>query len=176
MSRSITCLIAVSALSALLTLTPPTAHAIPAAGDYVFTSGLTGTFTSDGNQLTAWAIQDPLLSTLIWTDTASTTQSAISDTTVSFFTSIGDTSTLLGDVRILQVLFTPEFPSDAFHAQHFVDAGLINFASSPVTYEVVSPTSVPEPSAVVLQGLALGVLALMGYVRRQQRHAGLQVG
>ncbi len=34
-------------------------YAIPIAGDYVFTNGLTGTFTSDGSQLTAWNITVP---------------------------------------------------------------------------------------------------------------------
>lgn len=33
---------------------PTPAQAIPMAGDYMFTSTFTGTFTSDGTMLTAW--------------------------------------------------------------------------------------------------------------------------
>lgn len=40
-------------------LASPQAFAIPASGDYEFTGGLTGTFTSDGSQLTNWNIGDP---------------------------------------------------------------------------------------------------------------------
>lgn len=39
---------------------PTTSYAIPLAGNYTFTSGLTGTFTSDGANLTAWDIIGPL--------------------------------------------------------------------------------------------------------------------
>ena len=40
-----------------LILSASPAHAIPVAGDYQFTSGLSGTFTSNGNSLSAWEIQ-----------------------------------------------------------------------------------------------------------------------
>ena len=177
MQRSFTFLIALLAVTALLTLTAPAAHAIPVAGDYVFTSGLTGTFTSDSTQLTAWAIQDPLLSTLILSDTApppQNTSAVDSNNSDAFYRYIGDLNTGLGEVRFLQVSWMPGFPADTFTAAHYMDGVPINFSNGPVTFQAVSPGTVPEPSSVALLGL--GLIALMGYIRRQQRQAGVQVG
>lgn len=63
---------------AVSAITPTTSHAIPSAGDYIFTSGLTGTFTSDGTQLTKWSITDP--GNFLW-ETQSTPGIDLNDTT-----------------------------------------------------------------------------------------------
>ena len=161
MRRSFISLMAVSALNALLTIAPPTAHAIPTAGDYVFTSGLTGTFTSTGSSLSAWQITDP----------SGNPYNSLTDTVV-------DNSPVLFAVKT-----GPDFPflqlewdisglgNHAF--QYVLDSGFAS-GSLPMTFQAVSSSSVPEPSAVVLLGI--GLLALVGYVRRQRHHAELQVG
>ena len=59
MRRSITCLIAIWAFSALLTLSLPASHAMSVAGTYDLTNGLTGYFTTDGASLTDWYFTDP---------------------------------------------------------------------------------------------------------------------
>lgn len=52
-------LITLVLFTASIGMGPQPAQAIPTAGDYIFTSGLSGTFTSDGSMLTVWHITDP---------------------------------------------------------------------------------------------------------------------
>ena len=155
LSRSITCLLAVGAVSALLTLAPPAAHAIPVAGDYEFTSGLTGTFTSDGNSLTAWSFRDPLTSVL-WRN--------------------NDPSIQVNDNNEYGLLLGTSFfgalqLSWGFGIVHVAPPNV--FATYDITFKKPSE-NVPEPSAGLL--LLAGLVMLVGYGWRQQRHAGLQVG
>ena len=75
------------------TITPATSHAIPVAGDYTFTSGFTGTFTSNGNALTVWSFSVP--STIVlWTDSDPSVRPATNGNTIFF------AATQAGDVRI----------------------------------------------------------------------------
>ena len=48
-----------SLMGGVAAVAPTNSYAIPSSGNYVFTSGLTGTFTSNGTSLTAWDIFGP---------------------------------------------------------------------------------------------------------------------
>ncbi len=52
-------LMTLSLVGVAAAVNPTSSYAIPSAGTYVFTSGLTGTFTSNGTSLTAWDILGP---------------------------------------------------------------------------------------------------------------------
>ena len=58
-------LVGLSLLGGVAVVAPTQSYAIPVAGEYAFTSGLSGTFTSDGSKLTAWNILGPLGSTFV---------------------------------------------------------------------------------------------------------------
>lgn len=142
------------------TITPATSHAIPVAGDYAFTSGFTGTFTSNGNAVTIWSFSVP--STIVlWTDSDPSVRPTTNDNTIFF------AATQAGDVRI-------DWSSNSFTARLNLTAGGIGSFDGPFSYQLATNGTVPEPSSVVLAGV--GLLLLLGYGWRQRRHAGLQVG
>ena len=162
----LTSLTVVSALSALLILPPPS-HAIPVAGNYEFTSGLTGTFTSNGTQLTSWSFTDPLDS--LWHITWNPTVRTISNNPSLFeqgdffggrfgvliFNVKIDWNSNHFDARRLDTTITPPIDGSLNGIYSFTPAG------SPV----------PEPSTFGL--LVAGLVALLAYKRH---HAGLQIG
>ena len=135
--------------------TAATAHAIPVQGDYVFTSGLSGTFSSDGSKLTAWNIIDP--NAITWANTNLTQTVVFND------------SSYLG----LQSGTAAQILLDWGRAHVNGNAGR-QFFSNNFSFIVAPPTAVPEPRSGSL--LALGLLALLGYGWRQRRQAGLQIG
>ena len=135
---------------------PATSQAIPVAGNYLLTSGLTGTFTSDGNKLTAWAITDAF--NIVWTPTT-TFSSAVLVNGADEFIQGQDQLPLHGLIIDWTLNEATSF-------------NIFDFNISTITYKVVS--NVPEPSGLALVGLGLGVLALYGV--RQRRQTELQVG
>ena len=142
------------------TITPATSHAIPVAGDYTFTSGFTGTFTSNGNALTVWSFSVP--STIVrWTDSDPSVRPATNGNTIFF------AATQAGDVRI-------DWSSNSFTARLNLTAGGIGSFDGPFNYQPAINGTVPESSSAALTGV--GLLLLPGYGWRQRRHAGLQVG
>ena len=162
--RSITCLLAVGAVSALLTLSPPTAHAIPVAGDYVFTSGLTGTFTSTGTSLSAWNFGE-VGSVLVYNNTNGS-QIVNLNNALQFRAAINPS------IQEIEINWNPLSAPGQAGIVDYQNGGQVR----PYIYTYTPVTAVPEPPTVVLQGLALAVLALMGSIRRQRHQAGLQVG
>ena len=140
---------------AVSAVTPTTSHAIPSAGDYTFTSGLTGTFTSDGTQLTKWSITDP--GNFLW-ETPSTPSIDLNDT-ISFRIGTLDANNNLSILWPLN-MFT------------WVEGGVIQAARS----FAFAPNTQTVPEGTMIWLLALGLLALLGYDRRQRRQVGVQVG
>lgn len=142
------------------TITPATSHAIPVAGDYTFTSGFTGTFTSNGNALTVWSFSVP--STIVlWTDSDPSVRPATNGNTIFF------AATQAGDVRI-------DWSNTSFTARLNLTAGGIGSFDGPFSYQPAINGTVTESSSAALTGV--GLLLLLGYGWRQRRHAGLQVG
>lgn len=135
-----------SLVGGAVVVTPSSSHAIPSAGNYVFTSGLTGTFTSNGISLTAWDIWGPS-STHYLTGTTTLNNSNV-------FTQIVGTKGL-GISWALNV---------------FGEGGLnpLGGVLKNVTYQ----RGVPETSTIILFSLSLVGLILFSWRRRQ---AGAQV-
>lgn len=139
-------------------ITPAMSHAISLAGDYIFTSVFTGTFTSDGSALTVWSFSVP--STVVhWTDSQFFIINANDSTTFS-------AATQAGDVRI-------DWTSNSFTARLNLTAGGIGNFAGPFSFQQATNGTVPEPSGFGLMGLGLGLLALVDYVWRQRRGAWL---
>lgn len=152
---------------AITAMTPSSSHAIPTAGDYIFTSGPTGTFTSSGTDLTAWSITDLFGKTWSNLDNSLTLQANGPDV----FEQIGDPSTLNGVPELLRIVWTDLTTQ---HAGKMASGCCVATAPIPFTYTRV--TSVPEPASLILVGLGLSLLVLVGYVNRQRHQGGLQVG
>jgi hypothetical protein len=142
---------------------PNGSHAIPVAGEYVFISGLTGTFTSDGNRLTAWSIDDPNTD-VVW-NSANTLQEVTSNVDLQFvtrFNSGGDT----GTTSTLEIVWddlsfaTIIRPNDSNGEEELrIDSGIVAFGPQ--------RASVPEPSSIL--SALIGVALLAAYTLRQRR-------
>lgn len=142
-----------------ITITPATSHAIPVAGDYTFTNGFTGTFTSDGNALTVWSFSVP--STIVlWTNSEPGVSPTTNDSTTFF------AATQAGDVRI-------DWSSSSFTGRLNLSAGGIGDFAGPFSYQPATNGTVHEASSAVFTGV--GLLLVLGYGWQQRRETGLQV-
>ncbi len=133
----------------MLAATP--AEAIPVASDYLFTSGLTGTFTSTGSSLSAWEIQFGTLQ----------------------FSSSSD-FLFRNEVDIFETDFFLSFVS--LHIDWRVNRFIIPQASIDSQF-LFSPavSSVPEPATGLL--VLTGILGFVGYHQwRPRKQNELQAG
>ena len=150
--------------SALLAVSAPSAHAIPIAGDYTFTSGLIGTFTSNGNELTAWDITDPFGVSYVGT---SPTDSDFNEPQIF-------RDYQLSPFYVFTIRWDPNssvsFQSTALTASHTT---ILDVRRGQAFYEP-APAGVPEPSSGLLVLAGLFVLLVHG-VRRSYR-TGAQIG
>jgi len=153
-SRCITGILLLSA--SFLICAPAPAHAIPVAGDYEFTSGLTGNFTSDGSQLTSWNFSDPVGS-MIWSNTSSSFQNVSVNNTSSFASNIN----VGGITNYYYISLLWDNGSYSF----FLDSVKPIQLQGTATWQVT--TAVVEPSPMWL--VAMGLLAVLGYGYRQRR-------
>ena len=144
---------------------PNRAEAIPLAGAYQWNSGqdITGTFTSNGSALTAW---DMSLFGATFKTGATVTNTAtvfvqVNTDTLSITWQGNDPTLDIAGITFI-------------HPTRLGIPGVTNFSAG---YSlVVPPTTVPEPTSLMLLALGLGLLACMGYGRRQRRQTGLQIG
>ena len=139
----------------LFILGPTPAQAIPVAGDYMFTSGLTGTFTSDGSQLTQWAITDT--NSYLWSNT-DVSQLEVLNNSFQFWYNNGDLT------RSINISWSG--PSVC----NVRGGGCESPDNVPISYQSASVTI---PGTV--GPFALGFLALVAYEWRQRRQAEMQV-
>ncbi len=159
-------LIAIGAFGSLLTLSPPAAHAIPAAGDYVFTSLFSGSFTSTGSSLSAWQFTTP----------SGHSFSSITDLVHlndDYTLEVYDSTFIIPGVPFAQITWDSTGFGDSF-VQYYVNSSPFIESSYGLTFIPAPSSSVPEPSAGLL--LLAGLVMLMGYGWRQQRQAEMQVG
>jgi len=147
-------LLSLGVLTTIIGLTPTVSYAIPSAGNYSFTSGLTGNFTSDGTQLTVYHIE-ALYNT--WDSTHSWEIVVQNDSTS--FTALTDDK-----APCLYCGVTLYWPTD--HAWVRV-GGLSWLDVGQFTY------TVPETTSMSLIVLGLGLLVLVDYRGRQRRQAGV---
>lgn len=148
----------------IIIMTSGPVHAIPMAGNYAFTSGFTGIFTSDGTKLTAWDFRDP--SNYHWSDRIIIDRNEIVLVHANDANGFGanlHNRHLLNEVDLQY----SQTNSSAFRYSFF------NFSAPPGnnngsgigTFHVAS--SVPIPSTFL--PFVLGLLILVGYHWRQQR-------
>ncbi len=135
-----------------LMLAASPAEAIPVAGDYLFTSGLTGTFTSTGSSLSAWEIQfgpaawSNLSSIIVFQNNADIFEN---DSFLTF-------DSLHLDWRVNRYIIPTRGLAEG------------SFSFSPVS-------SVPEPGTGLL--VVTGILGFVGYHQwRLRKQNGLQAG
>lgn len=140
-------------LGAFLALTPTPAHAIPVQGDYLFTSGLTGTFSSDGSKVTIWDFIDPF--NVHWT------------------AADGPSQVFLNNASFLSLSNKTNFV--VLDWSSFIARVVGPNGNSATIFTIDSAqTPIPEPSSGLLLLAGLGLLAAYGL--RQRRQAGLQIG
>jgi hypothetical protein len=168
-------LLLVSVFSALLTFASPlTSHAIPIAGNYMFTSGLTGTFTSDGNQLTTWNFTDPLDSILPVTWDSSSPLKFVSSNTPTSFLQEESGRIVGGPGTFFLYQVSIDWTSNQFNANRFDDSfapPIDEVFNGTYSFAPATGNPVPEPSTFGL--LAIGLVTFVAYKRRQ---AGQLVG
>lgn len=152
---------------AITAMTPSSSHAIPTAGDYIFTSGPTGTFTSSGTDLTAWSITD--LSGKTWSNLDNSLTLLANGP--NFFEQTGAQSALNGLPERLFISWTDLTTQISFK----IAEGCCR-TTVPLSFTYTSVAPVPEPASLVLMSLGLGLLLLVDFVRRRRRQGGLQVG
>lgn len=156
-------------VAALVTLPPAVSHAVPVAGDYVFSAGLAGSFHSNGTFLDSWHMQIP--------DTA-----AVFDDTFSNQVILRNDSQVFWDRNVLPFITVDYFDLVIVWPLNFsqlsvklIDREDVVFDHpSIIEYFPTSPTAVPEPPSISL--LMLAILALLGYGWRKQRQARLMIG
>jgi hypothetical protein len=131
-------------------LAPSASHAIPSAGNYVFTTGFSGTFTSNGDHLTAWHINDSIAH-IVW-DSSSIV--GLNDT--SYFSLVDPSSS-----SSLTFLWANGFATET-------TGGLVR-DFIPLSYQ--PSASVPE--TVIYWLLVAGLLSLLvyGWLQRRQTEA-----
>lgn len=133
-----------SLLGGVAVVAPTASYALPLPGDYVFTSGLTGTFTSDGAKLTAWDIAGPLGGHF------TTGKTALNDSDL-----------------FITLLERPSLSLIWADAKFFEDTVTGALSTNTFTF---SSTAVPEASTIILGVLGLvGVMACPWH-RRQCSH------
>lgn len=141
-SRKVTVAMAVLGLvGGVAAITPTSSYAIPSAGSYVFTSGLTGTFTSNGTSLTAWDIFGP--------------------SSTHYLTG----STLLNTSNVFTQVVGTKALGISWLLNGFGEGSLnpLGGTLKSVTYQL----SVPEASTIILFSLSLVGLMLFSWRRRQ---------
>lgn len=151
-------------LSALSGVAAPSAHAIPIAGDYTFTSGLVGTFTSNGNELTAWHITDPFGISYAGT---SPTDSDFNEPQI--FRDYQFSPFYVFAMRWDQNM-SVSFQSTALDAAHTT---ILDVRRGQASYEAAS-AGVPEPSSGLL--VLAGLFMLMVHGVRRSHRTGAQIG
>ncbi len=130
-------------------------YAIPIAGNYTFTNGLTGTFTSDGSQLTAWDITVPSLSSTVFCDACG---QQIPTNDISFFHTINKSITPNEELSI-------SWSNNSWSLlQETLETGTFDYKGK--------AAGVPEPSFVML--FASGLLAVFLYGWQQRRRTVFQ--
>ncbi|MBH0177826.1 MAG: PEP-CTERM sorting domain-containing protein [Nitrospira sp.] len=154
----------VAVLVSLPCLAPPAAEAIPLLGTYEWNAGqsISGTFTSNGTELTAWNMT---VSTYTWT-----TGSTLDNNLLSFEQEV------LSPIYHYLIIHWASDSSALFAARMHASSGDFTHINGipPISFSRVA--SVPEPSSLLQLALGSGLLAGLGYVRRQRREAGLQIG
>lgn len=159
-------------IGSLMFTTP--AGAIPTAGNYQFTSGLTGTFTSTGFSLSEWSFTD--VTGLHWANHMGSAPVLSNDKFLfrqhQFEFPPGADQTLNPFNRILTI----DWATPILYNMRAIREGFIPNLGPPLTLTwAIQPTAtVPEPSSASMAGL--GLLLLLGYGWWQRRQAGLQVG
>lgn len=134
---------------ACLGVTSPS-HAIPIAGNYTFTNGLTGSFTSDGNQLTAWNITIPSLTSTVFCKACG--QQTQTNSSALFLT--------------INKSVTPNEELSILWSKNSWSLQLETLETGTFTYKA-NRAGVPEPSAVMLLASGLIVLSLYGWQQRR---------
>lgn len=141
--------------SALTVLSPVPAQAIPSAGDYTFTSGFTGTFTSNGTSVTEYNFIDAV--GMLWLRRIPVILEMQNN--VTYFA-------LLNDFNGATLIW------------NWADGVFADCQGTACRIGTMSYTgdlrTVPEHSSAVFIGL--GLLLLHGYGWRQRRATGLQIG
>lgn len=149
-------------LIGLFAVSPTQSSAIPVPGAYAFSSGLIGTFTSDGNKMTEWNFHVPLFPQVIWTNS---------------LTSIPTHNNALQFIQMQNVLGIDEEISAVWNDPHTLEFTFVHNHTNAIVGELASVqligTPVPEPSTIFLT--ASGLLLLFGYVRWQQREAAIKL-
>lgn len=130
-------------------------HAIPLAGNYEFTNGFTGTFTSNGSQLTAWNFTLPSMSSTVFCKACG--QDTPTNSSSIFVTTNNSV--------------TPNEGLSIFWSNNSWNFQFETLETGTFAYRA-KPAGVPEPSVVLL--LAGGLLALSLYGRLQGRRPALQ--
>ena len=143
-------LLGLSLMGGIAAVAPTNSYAIPVAGNYAFTSGLTGTFTSDGSKLTVWDIVGPLGGNFV-------TGSTVLNNSLAFTQGVFPSLAIVWNLNpnVLTGAFT-EVKVGAFPAK-----GTFGFRA------------VPEASTIVLG--ALGFVGVMAFSWRR-RQASYQIG
>jgi hypothetical protein len=139
-------------------------HAIPMAGNYAFTSGFTGIFTSDGSKLTAWDFRDP--SNYHWSDRITV------DRNLDILVNANDANGFSAD-RLNSHLFNRVDLEYSHTNPSAFRYSFFNFEAPPGstngsgigTFHIAS--SVPIPSTFL--PFVAGLLILVGFHWRQQR-------